>query len=119
MSDEVTRENITDEQIDAHLELTQTVNQLSAEFNQLCQQRHIDGAQKYGSFSFLGKNMIQEAGAELADLCNYARYCYIKLRLMELQIASHAEEFEAWRQSMLAAKEAPERPQHGFTPNGG
>lgn len=111
MSDEQTE--LTPEQ----RALIEEINDLSIEFGNLCQQRHMDGAAKYGAFAFMGKDMIREAGEELADLANYARYAYIKLRLMELTITENQAEFDAWRQSMVT--EAPERPQHGFTPNGG
>lgn len=132
----VTSDNITDQQIDDHLQLAQLVNTLSAEFDQICIQRHNDGAVKYGAFSFMGKDMLEEAIAEVADLANYARYAYIKIRMMQLTLQQHMEEFEAWRQSVITNKEADapvrntrplipsmdlphDRPEHGFRPHGG
>lgn len=107
--------DMSPEEAEQQFQLTVLVNQLSAEFDMACQQRHNEGATKYGPFAFMGKDMMQEAMDEVLDLSNYARYCYIKLRMMQLTLKEHQQEFEAWRQSMMAAKEAP----HGFTPNGG
>lgn len=107
---------MTDMELTPEQELNHLVNALSAEFDALCQERHNLGATKYGPFAFLGKDMMEEAMAEVLDLSNYARYCFIKLRMMQIQIQTHQQEFDAWRQSMIAAKEAP---LHGFTPTGG
>jgi hypothetical protein len=55
----------------------------SDEFDTLQQLRHIDGAKEYGEITFLKAPLVRMAAEELADLCNYARYMYIKLRVME------------------------------------
>jgi len=83
------------------------VNMISNEFDHLVITRHNEGADKYGPFSFMGKNMYEEAAAELADLCNYARYAYIKLRMLEMQMAD-------------AISDAPpeEKLLHGFKAHG-
>src|SRR5882762_10979183 len=69
--------------------------------------RHNEGGVKYGAFSFMGKNMYEEAAAELADLCNYARYAYIKLRLIEMQTAD-----------LISDAPAEQKLLHGFKPSG-
>lgn len=56
---------------------------LSDEFDALMQTRHMTGQEEYGAVAFLKAPLLQMAAEELADLCNYARYMYIRLRLME------------------------------------
>jgi hypothetical protein len=55
----------------------------SVEFDELTMQRHRLGAEKYGPGKFLTTDTIEEALYELADLANYARYSYIKLRHLQ------------------------------------
>ena len=59
------------------------LNMLAAEFDQFCQERHNDGAKEYGPTRFASNNMFQMIAEEMADIANYCRYQYIKLRLME------------------------------------
>ena len=59
------------------------LNQLAAEFDQLCQERHFTGAREYGPTGFIKNNMFRMIAEEMADIANYCRYEYIKLRLME------------------------------------
>ena len=56
---------------------------LSVEFDTLRALRHEVGAEEYGEVAFLKAPLVRMAAEELADLCNYARYMYIKLRIME------------------------------------
>lgn len=63
------------------------MNELSAEFDSLCVKRHVEGQKKYGTFSFLGKDMMEEAIAELIDGSNYLRYQFIKLRMIQMMLA--------------------------------
>ena len=56
---------------------------LSDEFDALCQSRHVDGAKEYGPLNFLKAPLLQMAAEELADMTNYCRYMYVRLRLME------------------------------------
>lgn len=58
------------------------IQQLSDAFDQLCQDRHELGQEKYGPVRFFEINTLQEAMFEVADLANYARYAYIKLGLI-------------------------------------
>ncbi len=58
----------------------------NAEFDQRCQDRHDMGAQKYGADSFVEVDTIEMALAEVVDLANYARYTFIRLRLLQDQL---------------------------------
>jgi hypothetical protein len=64
------------------------INELSVEFDVQTLERHQVGQEKYGAFSFLGKDMFQEAMNEILDMANYARYQYIKLRMLQMFIAA-------------------------------
>lgn len=65
------------------------LQQLSDEFDTSCQARHEMGEVKYGAGTFLKTDTLQHALDEVTDLANYARYTYIKLRLMQLGIAEY------------------------------
>lgn len=67
---------------------TALINELSEEFDQKTLERHELGQDKYGKFSFLGKDMFEEAILECLDTANYMRYQYIKLRMLQMAIAS-------------------------------
>lgn len=62
---------------------SQVLQQLSDEFDILCQERHTMGAEKYGPGSFVGVDTIEMAIHEVLDLANYARYTFIRLRLLQ------------------------------------
>lgn len=64
------------------------ITDLSKEFDEFTQARHEVGQEKYGTFSFLEKDIFQEALMEIADCANYMRYQYIKLRMLQMAIAS-------------------------------
>lgn len=66
---------------------SELMSQLAMEFDNQCMERHVFGQEKYGPFSFLEKDMIQEAIFELLDCANYMRYQYIKLRMIQLYLA--------------------------------
>jgi hypothetical protein len=59
------------------------LDDLSEEFNTVCQLRHDMGAKKYGPVNFLEVDSIEMAIEEVIDLANYARYTFIKLRLIQ------------------------------------
>ncbi len=61
------------------------IEQFSQEFDLLIQTRHEDGAEEYGDLKFLDNEMYAMIYEELADACNYLRYQFIKLRLVEEQ----------------------------------
>jgi hypothetical protein len=67
-------------------ELVDSINQYSQDFDRLTQQRHDDGEQKYGPGTWLGIDTLQHAIDEVLDLANYARFTYIKLRMLQDQI---------------------------------
>lgn len=70
------------------LEPTDLMNDLSQEFDARTLERHEVGQKKYGEFSFLEKDMFEEAILECLDTANYMRYQYIKLRMIQMALAS-------------------------------
>ena len=60
----------------------------SEEYDRKIDERHEMGAKKYGAGKFLVVDTIQEALDEIVDLGNYARYTFIKLRLLQESIAA-------------------------------
>ena len=54
---------------------------LEDDFMQLIEERRQMGEEQYGQFAFLNNNTFEMAFEELADMCNYALFTYIKLRL--------------------------------------
>lgn len=68
-------------------EPAELINLLSAEYDRRLVERHEAGQEKYGTFSFLEKDMIEEALQELLDFSNYMRYGYIKLRMTQLALS--------------------------------
>lgn len=65
----------------------------SNEFDILTAKRHAMGEEKYGPGTFLGVDTMQEAMDEVADLANYARYTYIKLRVLQEKVKAQEPEF--------------------------
>lgn len=59
------------------------LQELSDEFDQFCQERHDEGAQEYGELNFLRVDLPQFIYEELADIVNYSRFLYIRLRIIE------------------------------------
>jgi hypothetical protein len=68
------------------------IEQLSREFDEWCQQRHNKGQEEYGTFTFLGADTVEMMLEELADAANYARYHFIKLRLLQMRLAEELDE---------------------------
>lgn len=62
------------------------LQRLSEEFEAFCYNRHLKGAKEYGDTKFLEIDTVRYALEELADLANYARYLYIKLRILEEEL---------------------------------
>lgn len=69
----------------------QKLQQYSDEFTDLTLERHEFGEQKYGPGTFLTKDTMYEALLELADLSNYARYTYMRIRALQDALANHPE----------------------------
>lgn len=62
------------------------VDQFSHDFDTACQERHERGAHDHGPITFLSVDTLQEAMDEIVDFANYARYTYIKLRLLQAAV---------------------------------
>ena len=62
---------------------TEMLEKLNLEFFELCQQRHDTGADEYGPLKFLEVDLPEFIYEELADFANYARFLYIRVRLLE------------------------------------
>jgi hypothetical protein len=59
------------------------MQRLSDEFDEMCRARHEMGAEKYGPVKFLEIDSWQMMLEEITDLANYARYTFIKIRLLQ------------------------------------
>jgi hypothetical protein len=55
----------------------------NSEFFNLCQQRSEQGAIDYGELNFMKVNLPEYIYEELADMANYARFLFIRLRAIE------------------------------------
>jgi len=62
------------------LKMMETFN---SEFFDLCEVRHNTGAEEYGSLNFLNVDLPTFMYEEMADIANYARFLYIRMRLLE------------------------------------
>lgn len=67
-------------------DLAKTFENLSAQWDKLCDERHIAGAKEYGQFTFLGNDVTRMMMEELADTANYCRMQYIKLMLLQFAL---------------------------------
>lgn len=76
-----------DERPETFGDLIRIIEEASGAFDEMVATRHQEGAEKYGPFKFLEANTLEEAMFELADLANYARYTFIKLWLLNEEIA--------------------------------
>jgi hypothetical protein len=72
-------------------DMSRYMQSLSEEFDTVCADRHEMGAEKYGALKFVEKDTFQEMIEEIVDLANYARYTYIKLRMMQDYMAMGVE----------------------------
>jgi hypothetical protein len=68
------------------MSLADMINEGNSLFDQMCQDRHDKGAEKYGALKFMENNTLDEAMEEIVDLANYARYTFIKLYLLAEQL---------------------------------
>lgn len=87
------------EQAEDTVDLAEFIVGLSDEFDTIAAERHRMGAEKYGPGKFLTVDTIEECLFEVVDLANYARYTFIKLRLL---------------QESLRAMQAPEQTSTNF-----
>jgi hypothetical protein len=67
-------------------DFTKLISHLSSRFDEVTQHRHMFGQEKYGPVKFLEIDSFEMALEELADLANYVRYSWIKLKLIQLGI---------------------------------
>ena len=70
------------------IDIAAKIQEYSDEFDQKTFERHEQGEQKYGPGTWLGIDTLQHAMDEVLDLANYARFTYIKLRMLQEQIAT-------------------------------
>ena len=59
------------------------MEQFNSEFFDLCELRHNIGAEEYGALNFLEVNLPEFIYEEMADIANYSRFLYIRIRLLE------------------------------------
>lgn len=59
---------------------------LRMEFEILCAKRARVGAEEYGQFKYLGNDMYKMIIEELADMANYIRFLYVKIRLHQANL---------------------------------
>lgn len=71
-------------------ELASLIDAFSLEFDEMTRARHEMGSRKYGPGKFLTVDTMEEALFELADLANYARYTFVKVRLLQHRLASES-----------------------------
>jgi hypothetical protein len=67
----------------ARQEELEAFQEISDAFDTLCQERHNEGQKEYGTFTFLGNDVVRMMMEELADTANYCRYQFIKLMILQ------------------------------------
>jgi hypothetical protein len=67
-------------------DMAQVFQELAAEFDTLCQERHAAGAAEYGKFTFMANDVVRMMAEELADTANYCRMQFIKLMFLQLAL---------------------------------
>jgi len=72
---------------DALSQIQQLLAAADQEFRDQCQARLEKGEVQYGSTAFLSVDTLDEAMAEVIDLCNYGRFTYIKLYMLRQALA--------------------------------
>lgn len=53
------------------------------QFAELCEQRHKEGEEKYGAFTWMGNDIVRMMIEELADTVNYCQYQAVKLMMIQ------------------------------------
>jgi hypothetical protein len=81
---------VTDEEQRAAEVMNLHISTFNEEFSRLAQQRHDMGAEKYGPVKFMEVDSLNEAAEELVDFANYARYTFIKIRLLQAYLAEQS-----------------------------
>jgi hypothetical protein len=67
-------------------QLLEIMKEADAEFTELCGHRMELGRQKYGEGKFLTVDTLNEALFEIADLANYARFTFIRIRALQVKL---------------------------------
>jgi hypothetical protein len=68
------------------MSLPESIERFSNEFDAMCMERHEKGSEKYGPGKFLTVDTLEEALFELADLSNYARYTFVRVKLLQQKL---------------------------------
>lgn len=63
--------------------LSELMKDASELFDKLCQERHLAGAAEYGTFTFMGNDVVRMMAEELADTANYCRMQFIKIMILQ------------------------------------
>jgi hypothetical protein len=63
----------------------------NSQFEEMVQNRHEMGGLKYGPVAFMDIDSLEMALEEIADLANYARYTWIKLKLLQVSVSKLPE----------------------------
>lgn len=87
----------TEEEVAAH-ELQVYLQGKADAFDKLCNERHEEGATRYGALTFLENDVLRMMLEELADTANYCRMQGIKLLLLQDRLEAQLGEergFEA------------------------
>jgi hypothetical protein len=58
----------------------------SVAFDELCAERDKVGREHYGTFTFLGNDVVRMMMEELADTSNYCRMQFIKLMMLQAML---------------------------------
>lgn len=85
---EAARRASAEEVDDEKQRFNDALNMLAMEYDQRMIERHDMGREKYGPGKFLTVDTLEEAIQEIIDLGNYAKYTYIKLRLLQEYLAT-------------------------------
>lgn len=89
-------------------EKLQLMEKYNSDFFDLCQQRHEMGAEEYGPLNFLDVDLAEYILEEIADIANYARFMYIRLRLfMEQANESGVDLSKAFTDEVRGQDELP------------
>lgn len=84
--------------------MQELIEEFSIEFDVMCNDRHVMGAEKYGPVNFMTVDSLQMAIEEVADLANYARYTFIKLRLLQHYMTQQQQDVPKDNQFMTFRK---------------
>ena len=68
------------------------VSKLENDFIGLIESRARTGAEEYGEFTFMKNNTFDMMIEELADIVNYCRFTYIKLRIFQEEVQNALSE---------------------------